>query len=176
MFRSSRVLRLCALVLTLAAALLVLAPAPPAEAQEVLVARWVDRDGHELARRGFAIDTLEALAPATVVTTTPWTEGVMRFTGPRLDTLAALEPQDGEVIAARMTALNEYTIEVPAQDWSAHDLVLATRADGQRMRVRDGGPIWLVYPLDADPSLQTQQYYYRMIWQLREIVFVVGAA
>lgn len=151
-----------------------LAPAPRASAQQgVLVAAWVDAAGAELARRSFGLDELEALGPTEIATSTPWTEGVVRFTGPTLAALAGLE--DLPVVEARLTALNDYSIAVPAEDWQARDVVLASRAGGARMRVRDRGPLWLVYPLDAEPALQTQRFHARMIWQVRDIVFVVGA-
>ncbi|WP_372424566.1 hypothetical protein [Salinarimonas chemoclinalis] len=164
-----------ALVLAFATALLAAAlPAPPAAAQDVLVARWVGPDGSEIVRRGLDFAALDALDPIAIETTTPWTRGVVRFEGARLGALAALEPDAGEIVEARLTALNDYTIAVPAEDWSRWDPVLATRLDGTRMRVRDRGPIWLVYPLDADPALQNQRYHARMIWQVREIVFAVA--
>ncbi|WP_043540224.1 hypothetical protein [Salinarimonas rosea] len=178
MSRSSRAHRnpALALLLVLATALLAaVLSAAPAAAQDVLVARWVDAEGGEIARRGFDLAALDALDPIAIETTTPWTEGVGRFEGARLGALAALEPDAGEIAEARLTALNDYTIEVPAQDWSTWDPVLATRLDGTRMRVRDRGPIWLVYPLDADPALRTQRYHARMIWQVREVVFVAAA-
>ncbi|MGP9822337.1 hypothetical protein ACTZWW_20125 [Salinarimonas sp. NSM] len=177
MSRSSRAHRIPALALLLALATALLGAAPlasPAAAQDMLVARWVDDKGTEIARRGFDLDALEALAPIAIETTTPWTEGVVRFEGARLGALAALAPEAGEIAEARLTALNDYTIAVPAEDWSAWDPVLATRVDGARMRVRDRGPIWLVYPLDSDPALQTQRHHARMIWQVHEIVFVAA--
>lgn len=158
-------------VLALLAAML--APDSRASAQEgVLVVTWVDPAGAPLARRSFGMAELEALGAADVATSTPWTEGVVRFTGPTLAALAALEYHP--VVEARLTALNDYSIDVPAADWAAHTLVLATRADGARMRVRDRGPLWLIYPLDSDPALRTQRFHARMIWQVRDIAFRVA--
>jgi len=151
-----------------------LAPTPRARAQEgVLVATWVDDTGAELARRAFGLSDLEALGTTEIATSTPWTEGVVRFSGPTLAALAALE--DRPVVEARLTALNDYSIDVPAEDWAAHEVVLASCADGARMRVRDRGPLWLVYPLDSDPALRSQRYHARMIWQVRAVEFRVGA-
>lgn len=132
---------------------------------------WVDAGGDERARRTLGIDEVEALGGVEIATSTPWTQGVVRFSGPTLGALAALE--EGDVVEARLSALNDYSIDVPAEDWAAYDVVLASRADGERMRVRDHGPFWLVYPLDSDPALQTQRYHARMIWQVRRIAFVV---
>lgn len=175
MFRSPRTRRLLRALAppALLAGLVLLALVPAAAAQDVLVARWVDPEGGELARRTLGLDALEALDPAAIETATPWSEGVARYTGPRLAALASLE--QGPVVEARLIALDGYRVAVPSRDWRSHDLVLATRADGERMRVRDNGPLWLIYPLDSDPALQTRRHHARMIWQVREIVFVTGA-
>ncbi|WP_349370107.1 hypothetical protein [Salinarimonas sp.] len=156
----------------LATAVLVLlaASAAPAGAAGLELV-WIDRSGAEQARRTLSTDEAEALGAVEIATSTPWTQGVVRFSGPTLAALAALE--GGEVVEARLQALNDYSIDVPAEDWAAYDVVLASRADGARMRVRDRGPFWLVYPLDSDPALQTQRYHARMIWQVRRIAFVV---
>ena len=106
MSRSSRAHRnpALALLLVLATALLAaVLSAAPAAAQYVLVARWVDAEGGEIARRGFDLAALDALDPIAIETTTPWTEGVGRFEGARLGALAALEPDAGEIAEARLT-------------------------------------------------------------------------
>lgn len=155
-----------------ALALLLVAPAPEAAAQAgALELVWVDETGAERARRELSVAEVEALGTAEIATSTPWTQGVVRFSGPTLAALAALE--EGVAVEARLQALNDYSIDVPAEDWETHDVVLASRADGERMRVRDRGPFWLVYPLDSDPALRTQRYHARMIWQVRRIAFLV---
>lgn len=164
----ARLRALATAVLVLLAASL--APASAEAAGLELV--WIDRSGAEQARRTLSTDEAEALGSVEIATSTPWTQGVVRFSGPTLAALVSLE--DGAVVEARLQALNDYSIDVPAEDWAAYDVVLASRADGARMRVRDRGPFWLVYPLDSDPALQTQRYHARMIWQVRRIDFVVG--
>jgi hypothetical protein len=37
------------------------------------------------------------------------------------------------------------------------------------MPIRDKGPLFIVYPFDSDPRLQTEQYYGRAVWQLKEL-------
>jgi len=46
----------------------------------------------------------------------------------------------------KVTALNDYTIEVPIADAKEWPTILALKADGENMSVRDKGPLWLVYP------------------------------
>ena len=37
------------------------------------------------------------------------------------------------------------------------------------MPVRTRGPLFVIYPFDADPRLQNARFYERSIWQLRSI-------
>jgi len=35
--------------------------------------------------------------------------------------------------------------------------------------VRDKGPLFMIYPFDAQPELRSAVYYSRSVWQLSEI-------
>ena len=41
--------------------------------------------------------------------------------------------------------------------------------DGAYMTVRNKGPLFVIYPFDAVPALQTELYYSRAAWQVRSI-------
>ncbi|OWQ90374.1 hypothetical protein CDN99_13530 [Roseateles aquatilis] len=69
-----------------------------------------------------------------------------------------------------LTALNGYSVAVPAQDLARFDPVLAYRRDGHEITVRDKGPLILIYPFDRHPELNRQVYINRTIWQVHEIV------
>jgi hypothetical protein len=119
------------------------------------------------AAREFTLPSLEALGTYSVRTSTPWTDGVQEFTGVRLrDLLAAVGAQGGTLA---MTALNDYTVEIPAADASAYDVIVAYRRNGAAMPVRDKGPLWIIYPLDQHAELRNAEHQARMIWQLRRI-------
>lgn len=110
---------------------------------------------------------LDAMRQVSVETSTIWTSGVHRFTGVPL--WALLERAGAEGGSLRMTALNDYSIEMPIDAVSPDVPLVATRMDGAAMPVRDKGPFWLVFPYDADPAYQTETTYARSIWQLVEI-------
>ena len=38
------------------------------------------------------------------------------------------------------------------------------------MPVRDKGPLFIIYPFDANPELKSQTYYSRSVWQVAKIV------
>lgn len=73
----------------------------------------------------------------------------------------------GSVVMA--SALNDYTVEIPIEDFLNYDVLLATEMNGEEMLVRDKGPIWIVYPRDDFPELQLETINARWVWQLTEL-------
>lgn len=67
--------------MALIAGLLALGHPASAAAQAVLV-RWAGQDGTVVAQRELTLADLDALPQAAIDTSTPWSEGVVRFTGP----------------------------------------------------------------------------------------------
>ncbi len=110
----------------------------------------------------------EALPFTTVKTETPWTEGMTTFEGVSLKALLDLAGAQGKTIHA--VALNDYAVDVPAADADNPSVIIAYRMNGERMRVRDKGPLWLIYPLSDTPDLRTEETHSKMIWQIKELV------
>lgn len=110
---------------------------------------------------------LEALPQHEFATSTIWTEGVVTFRGVLLRDLLTAAGASGEIVT--LTALNDYSIGMPAAEATESAPLLAYLMNGQPMSVRDKGPIWLVYPYDADAEFRTEQTYARSIWQLDRI-------
>lgn len=108
----------------------------------------------------------EALPFATVSTETPWTDGMVTFEGVSLQTLLDLAGAKGDTIHA--VALNDYAVDIPSTDAANLKVIVAYRMNGETMRVRDKGPLWLIYPLSEEPSLDTEATHSKMIWQIKE--------
>jgi hypothetical protein len=51
-----------------------------------------------------------------------------------------------------------------------HDVFLALDHNGEAMRVRDRGPVWIIYPSENVDS-PAQRFDALMVWQLRELNF-----
>ena len=110
---------------------------------------------------------LEKMPQAQIVTATPFLPGKTTFDGVLLrDLLKAAGLAAPKLI---MTALNDYSVEVPASDAKDYEVIVAYKADGKYMRVRDKGPFWLIYPLDQHPELQNEATATKMIWQIKTI-------
>jgi len=116
---------------------------------------------------GFDLKTLESLPQFTFTTMTPWSDKPIQFTGPLLRDLLSISGAKGQNI--RATAINDYRINIPSQDALRFDMIVATRMNGERMSVRDKGPLFVVYPFDSLPELQQARYYERSIWQLKSL-------
>ena len=106
---------------------------------------------------------LEALDWRDFTTHTSFTDGPQRFSGPTLaSVLRALGVHQGTL---RATAVNDYTVEIPVSHAAEHGVILALDHNGRPMRVRDKGPIWVVYPL-SEREIARKPFDREMIWQL----------
>ncbi len=115
---------------------------------------------------------LAALPWHEVTTHTRWTDGPQHFRGPLLREvlgLMGLAEKDLQDRQLKLTALNEFQVDIPAGDAWDFDPILAREMNGQAMRIRDRGPLWLIYPRDRIPALQNPVIDERWIWQLVDI-------
>mgnify|MGYP003649708220 CR=1 FL=1 len=110
---------------------------------------------------------LEALGLHETITRTPWHDGVMRFSGPL--GRAILEAAGAEGENARVIALNEYAATVPISDFENYDVILAMQADGKVLRIRDQGPLFVIYPFDKHSELLNEEIFSRSVWQVARI-------
>jgi hypothetical protein len=112
--------------------------------------------------------TLEGLPHYTIATTTPWTDGVSRFEGVLVRDLLRHLGVNGALTT--FAALNDYKVQIPTADFAKYDVLLAYKRDGAYMPVRDKGPLWVIYPLDQHPELNSEETRSKMIWQVRRVV------
>lgn len=52
-----------------------------------------------------------------------------------------------------------------------YPVILAYRMNGELLRIRDKGPLWVIYPQDDFPDLKTKQTQAKWVWQVKEIQF-----
>lgn len=145
----------------------ILAVAAPAHASDLgtptgPVILTVTSDGHSW---DFDREMLAALGWESITTDTPFTEGPQDFSGVPLAALVEATGATGTTVDA--VALNDYRVEIPMEHLTRHDILLALDHNGEAMRIRDRGPIWIIYP--DGPERETQRYDSYMVWQLREL-------
>lgn len=131
------------------------------------VAGRISVSNHESGSVRFDRSMLEELGLIEVVTHTPWTEGSIRFEGILVRDLLRAVGADGTSV--RAVAINDYAIEIPTVDFEDYPVILALRRDGEYMRIRDKGPLWMIYPWQDNPELRTEIYHSRSIWQLKHL-------
>ena len=115
----------------------------------------------------FDFEMLEGLDTVTFTTKTIWTDGDQTFTGVQLSDLMDLVGATGDEIKA--TAINDYAVNIPRADWVDGGPIVAFLNSGEKMAVRDKGPLWIVYPFDSSADYRSELIYTRSIWQLDRI-------
>lgn len=122
---------------------------------------------NEEGKAVFDLESLEKLGLVSFQTTSPWYDGRTTFTGIPLQKLMDYVGAKGSVV--KVTALNDYTTEIPLSEFKKYNVILALKINGEYMRVRDKGPLFVVYPYDSIPELNNQIYYSRSAWQVSKM-------
>jgi hypothetical protein len=115
----------------------------------------------------FDLPMLESLGVTSFSTMTPWYNEKVIFEGVSMARL--LEAVGARGSAVSVSALNDYTTEIPISDFSTHQVILAIKRDGAYMPIKDKGPLFIVYNYDSDPQLKHQRFYSRSAWQVAKI-------
>lgn len=140
---------------------------PPATGKVILTVSGKVGDKNAGANAEFDLAMLEKLPQHTYTTQTPWDKQPIKFTGPLLRDVLAAAKATGTTLKA--AALNDFKTEIPVQDATKYDMLLAHKMNGESIPVRTKGPLFIVYPYDTKPELQNNTYYERSAWQLKSI-------
>ena len=113
-------------------------------------------------------EDLLAMEQFSVFTENGFVDGLVEFTGPLARDVVAL--LDGvEVETLTLTAVNDYSVDIPMSDMLDYDVIFALTQNGERLSIRDKGPIWVIYPMTDHVELQDRIYNDRLIWQLVKV-------
>jgi hypothetical protein len=110
---------------------------------------------------------LEALGTTILRTKTAWTDGVTEFEGVLFRDVLSAAGAEGTTI--KVSALNDYSYSFPMADVKTYPVILAFKMNGRHLTRRDKGPLWVIYPRDAYPELNTKEIDHRMVWQVNQI-------
>jgi hypothetical protein len=110
---------------------------------------------------------LLALPQLEIETSTIWTEGVQKFSGPLLsDVLAEFGAGRGNI---ELVAVNDYRVIVDIDLISETAPIIANRIDGMPFTPRNKGPFWVIFPYDSSADYQNELVYAASVWQLTTI-------
>ncbi len=115
----------------------------------------------------FDMGMLERLPQTSYSTRTPWFTHARKFTGPLLRDVLRAAGAHGQML--RVTALNDYRVDIPIDDVQRWDVLLARLLDDRPMAVRDKGPLFIIYPFDSRAEVRSALYFSRCAWQLKGI-------
>ena len=115
----------------------------------------------------FDLDMLRHFEARTISTSTIWSSGRADFRGASL--AAVLDAIGAKGQTLRLTALNDYTIDMPVTMIETDVPILAYEMNGTLLSSRDKGPLWLIYPFDSSAKYQNEENYSRAVWQLVRI-------
>lgn len=115
----------------------------------------------------FDMKMLEALPQETFTTSTPWYDEPLEFSGPLATALMEKVGVQGTELLA--TALNDYSVSIPLEDFKKYRVILATKINQKFLSVREKGPIFVIYPFDDNPQIKNENYFQRCIWQLKTL-------
>lgn len=115
---------------------------------------------------------LSALQQTEYDTSTIWTTGVLRFSGPTVkELLSAIgrEPSD-----LKIYAINDYNVTLPVMEIKSGAPILANRINGESFSVREKGPLWIVFPYDDNRKYRTETIFALSVWQVNRIEILAG--
>lgn len=100
---------------------------------------------------------------------TPWYKEPIKAKGISFKAVlekAGVKPTD----KLTMIAWDKYTTEVPASDAFSFNTMLATHINGQKLTLKDKGPLFHLYPFDDNKMLaEKQEYSNKSVWAIKEI-------
>ncbi len=114
-------------------------------------------------------EDLLAFEQVEIRTENEFVDGIVTFRGPYARDVLASVSTVPEVY--KMVAINDYVIEIPAEDFEKYDVIFAMFQDDERFSLRTKGPIWVIYPMSDHKELQDRTYNDRLIWQLTRVEF-----
>lgn len=143
---------------------------PPVEGNILLTVSGKIRHTNQLGYAAFDLQLLESLDQHEIKTSNPWVAGHNVYTGPLGRALVELVGADLNS-TMRFTSLNGFISDIPVTDFIEHDVILAIKKNGKYQRIRDRGPLFIIYPFDEQPQLNTEMHYNRSVWQVKTIEF-----
>lgn len=112
---------------------------------------------------------LVSMQSTTVTTHLPWLSGETTFTGVSIEELLTSFSKDTVPSSITVRALNDYSVQINGTDIVKYQPILAYLKNGNKMKIRDKGPYWLIYPLSTYPEIDISRYHEQMVWQVKII-------
>lgn len=128
----------------------------------------VSKPNNEKAKTyDFTEEEFLKLGSREITTATPWTR-TATFNGPLLIDVIDRAGASGKVMHLR--ALNDFTADLGIEEAKKYGVIAAYSMNGDRLQVKDFGPIWAMFPRDTYPDeLNTPSAISKYVWQICRI-------
>lgn len=111
--------------------------------------------------------SLLALPQQTFKTHHTWSKVADEFSGPLLaDVLDQVCPKASKL---KLKAINDYQVDLDFNKIKQYEPILALSVNGERLTVRNKGPIWVMIPFDKYTSVPERSLDEALVWQLSSI-------
>lgn len=110
---------------------------------------------------------LLSLPQQTFKTHHTWSKEADEFSGPLLqDVLNQVCPKASKL---KLKAINDYQVDLDFDKIKQYEPVLALSMNGERLTIRNKGPIWIMIPFDKYTSVPERSLDEALVWQLSHI-------
>ena len=151
-----RILRLAAIALTLAGL------GGAGLAQEAALTVTDGTQTVELTR-----EELDQMEQQVIETSTAWTEGVTKFSGPTFTDVLNEAGLAGETVTAE--ALDGYSIVIPRERLTGDGAILATGMNDEPLP-EEKAPFWIVFPYDRSPEMNDADHQSWSVWAVTKLI------
>lgn len=114
------------------------------------------------------METIESVGLVDYTVKDPFLDVDVIYRGVLMSKLLDLWQISADATKLHMTALNDYSVDVPLADLRQYPVIFALQADGEYMPITTRGPAMLVYPYN-DFEFEMAVYNDYWIWQIKAI-------
>lgn len=90
-----------------------------------------------------------------------------KFRGPLLADVLKLAGAEGK--DAKLTALDDYQVDITADEMAQHQPILSLELDGATLIGHDFGPYFVMWPFKEKPEIDNDMFQAKAIWQVTKI-------
>lgn len=126
---------------------------------------FVKNGEHEI---GFSLEDFRKYKKYNIETTTRWSNGEkIKYTGVRLIDILGKTENFHFVYAY---GFNNYVSVIPIEKIVKYNPIIAFMANEKIISVKEKGPLWIIFPYDKHPELQTHIAEAWYVWHLNKIL------
>ena len=111
-------------------------------------------------------EELAAMKQDVIETSTPWTEGTVKFSGPSFTDILNTVGLSGETVTTE--ALDGYSVEIPRTTLTSDGAILALSMNDAPLPA-DKAPFWIVFPYDQSPELNDEAHHSYSAWAVKAL-------